>query len=83
MNKCSFMQKRIELLGHIMDEEGTHVNAAKVEKICYAHRPSNRSELKSFIGTRSYYRRLIKSFAKVSKVFPRENVRCSPVYVDE
>ena len=33
IKKCSFMQPRVELLGHIVDKNGVHIDDQKVEKV--------------------------------------------------
>ena len=66
LKKCFFMQPRVELLGHLVDKNGVHVHDAKIERIRDALSPTNRKELRSFLGWVSYYRRFIKGFAKIA-----------------
>ena len=66
LKKCSFMQPRVELLGHIVDSNGVHVEDSKVDRVRKARAPRNRTELRSFLGLASYYRRFIKGFAKIA-----------------
>ena len=49
-NKCEFMKKSVEYLGHRIDKEGLHPSDAKVEAITNAPDPRNIDELRSFIG---------------------------------
>ncbi len=67
IKKCSFMQANDELLGHIVDENGVHVDDHKVDKIKKAPAPTSRNKLRPFLGLASYYQRFIPRFASISK----------------
>ncbi|UYV61247.1 hypothetical protein LAZ67_1004099 [Cordylochernes scorpioides] len=54
---------RIKILGHLVDANGIHPDPDKVEAVSKFPRPRNISELKSFLGLCSYYRRFIENFA--------------------
>ena len=66
--KCSFMQDRIEYLGHHIDTTGIHTSTSKVEAISRAPAPKNASELRSFLGMVNYYGKFILNLA--SKLYP-------------
>ena len=53
--KCKFLQKKIEVLGFVIDKNGLHKAASKVEAIVNAPRPTNTKELASFLGLVSFY----------------------------
>ncbi|UYV61011.1 K02A2.6-like [Cordylochernes scorpioides] len=61
--KCLFGSRRIKILGHLVDANGIHPDPDKVEAVSKFPRPRNISELKSFLGICSYYRRFIENFA--------------------
>jgi len=63
--KCKFMESRVEYLGHMVDSEGLHPTKEKVEAILNAPRPTNESELRSFIGLLNYYGRFIKNLSSL------------------
>ena len=44
LKKCSFMQPRVELLGHCIDKEGIHTDERKVQNIRDAHPLRSRKE---------------------------------------
>ena len=48
--KCFFLQDNVEYLGHHIDTEGLHTMQQKVKAIIEARRPTDVSELKSFLG---------------------------------
>jgi hypothetical protein len=48
--KCSFFNKEIEYLGHIISADGIKKDPRKVAIIKNMHEPSNRKEVRSFLG---------------------------------
>ncbi len=74
IKKCSFMQPSVELLGHIVDKNGFHVDEQMVEKVRDAIPPTTRKELRSFIWLSSYYRRFIPEFARIARPLNEENI---------
>ena len=65
-NKCHFLQKEIEFLGHKVSERGIAPDDSKIEKIRDFPTPRNAKEVKSFLGLSGYYRRFIKGYATIS-----------------
>lgn len=67
LDKCEFMRKEIEYLGHVVTDQGILPNPAKIEAIKSWPIPKNPNEISSFLGLLGYYRRFIKDFAKITK----------------
>lgn len=65
-SKCHLCKHEISYLGHVVNADGIHPDPAKIEAIKKMKIPSNKSEIYTFIGLCSYYRKFIKSFAFVA-----------------
>lgn len=66
-DKSEFLRKEVEFLGHVVTTEGVKPNPTKVEAVKNWPLPKTPKELKSFLGTISYYRRFIPGFAQIAK----------------
>jgi uncharacterized protein YqgQ len=65
-DKCDFAQKEIDFLGHIVNREGIKPDPKKLELIQNWKPPTNKSEIRSFVGLMSYYRQFIENFAVIA-----------------
>lgn len=52
---------------HIVSSKGIKTDEAKTKAVDDWKRPTNKSELRSFLELVSYYRKFIKDFAKIAK----------------
>ncbi|KAI2668517.1 Retrovirus-related Pol polyprotein from transposon 17.6 [Labeo rohita] len=66
LSKCAFFKKEVHYLGHVISSEGVSTDPGKVEAVAQWPRPTNVSELRSFLGFASYYRRFVEGFAKLA-----------------
>lgn len=66
-DKSEFLRKEVEFLGHVVTTDGVKPNPRKVEAVKSWPLPKTPKELKSFLGTVSYYRRFIPRFAHIAK----------------
>ena len=53
-------------LGHVISEVRISVDASKVEAMVDWARPTNVSEIRSFLGLASYYRRFVEGFSRIA-----------------
>ncbi|KAD2392830.1 hypothetical protein E3N88_39807 [Mikania micrantha] len=49
-SKCEFWLKEVQFLGHIVNEEGIHVDPAKIETVKNWKTPTTPTEIRSFLG---------------------------------
>ncbi|KAL9281200.1 putative nucleotidyltransferase, Ribonuclease H [Arabidopsis thaliana] len=67
LSKCSFWQREMSFLGHIISAEGVSVDPEKIEVIRDWPRPTNATEIRSFLGLAGYYKRFVKGFASMAQ----------------
>lgn len=73
-DKWHFFKTSVKYLGHVVDAQGVHTDPDKVSALKDWPRPSNRKELKCFLGFAGYYRRFVKGY-KIAK--PLNNLTSS------
>lgn len=67
MNKCEFCTKRVKYLGHIIDEEGVHIDDSRIAAIKEMNTPENVTEVRSLMGSINYLSRFIPHLAAKAK----------------
>jgi len=66
-DKCNFLSRETEYLGHILTPEGVKPNPKKIETIKNLNLPGTQKQIKSFLGITGYYRKFVKDYAKVAQ----------------
>jgi hypothetical protein len=66
LRKCEFFIEQMEFLGHTINKDGIRPNKDKIRAIVDMPVPKTKSNVKSFLGLKSYYRRFIRNFASRS-----------------
>lgn len=66
LEKCQFFRNNLRYLGYVVDAQGLRTDPEKVESILNFPTPSNKKEVKRFLGTASWYRRFIPHFSTVA-----------------
>lgn len=65
--KCQFFTKQIEYCGYILDKYGVHKCKNKMDAIQNAKVPSNKTEVRAFVGLVNYYNRFLKNLSSTLK----------------
>ncbi|KAG2211528.1 hypothetical protein INT45_007797 [Circinella minor] len=68
--KCVFIKPELAFLGYKVSSEGIKTNEDTIKKIANFPIPTTVTQVRSFVSLCGYYRRFIKSFAKI----------CRPLY---
>lgn len=71
LSNCSFWQRRIGFLGHVISEAGVEVDLEKSESITKWPTPGNATKICSFLELVGYYRKFVEGFAAEAKPVTR------------
>ena len=64
--KCVFSSTAVEFLGHILEEGRVRADPKKIRAVEEWPRPTDRTQLRRFLGFANFYRRFIKGFSRVA-----------------
>ncbi|XP_045778737.1 uncharacterized protein K02A2.6-like isoform X1 [Maniola jurtina] len=62
-NKCVFLVDEIKYLGYVLNKEGIKTDPDKIEAITKIPRPSNVTELRSFLGLVNFYAKFVRNMS--------------------
>ena len=68
LEKCCFLKKHIQYLGHLISAEEIQPLPEKLESIANMPAPKNTKEVKQFLGLVGYYRKFVPRFVDISRV---------------
>nr|GFB22035.1 putative reverse transcriptase domain-containing protein [Tanacetum cinerariifolium] len=58
-------------LGHVIDNQGIHVDPAEIESVKDWASPKSPTEIRQFLGLTGYYRRFVKGLSKIAKTMTK------------
>ena len=64
--KTKLFHRSIKLLGHVISSEGIRVDDNKISAITSIAPPTNKTEIRAFLGITAFYRRFVPNYAKMA-----------------
>ncbi|KAJ8406835.1 hypothetical protein AAFF_G00297510 [Aldrovandia affinis] len=81
--KCQLFRRETTFLGHVVSAGGVATDPAKIAAVRDWPPPTNVSNLQSFLGLASYYRRYVRNFATIARPLHRLTDRGQPYVWDD
>ncbi|GBG82920.1 hypothetical protein CBR_g36447 [Chara braunii] len=78
LSKCRFAQRKVDVLGHHVFDQGLHMDDANITVIAEWPVPTSAKKLRSFLGLTSYYSNFIHGYARYSYVLTSTLLRKNP-----
>ncbi|GJY35025.1 putative nucleotidyltransferase, ribonuclease H [Tanacetum coccineum] len=66
-SKCEFWLQEVHFLGHVVNQNGIHVDPGKIAAVKNWEAPTSPTGVRSFLGLAGYYRRFIANFSRIAK----------------
>jgi len=64
--KCHFFQYEVKFLGHIISKNGIKPDPENVQAVSDWAEPQSQTQVRSFLGLTTYFKRFIKGYAKIA-----------------
>lgn len=71
LEKCQFAKRSVEYLGHLVSSEGLQPSPRNIRKALDMSTPTNVNQVRSYLGTVSYFRRFVMDYATLAEPFTR------------
>lgn len=71
IDKCEFLRRETNFLGHVVNQNGVKPNPKKVECIVNYPIPRTQKQIKQFLGLSGYYRKFIQNYSMIARPMTR------------
>ena len=71
LSKCEFWKDKVAFLGYVISKKGIFVDPKKIEVVVSWERPTNVTEVRSFLGLAGYYRRFVEGFSMITSLLTK------------
>ena len=71
LSKCIFLKRSVNYFGHVISNYCVSPDEKKIEVVKSFSKPISAKKIKQFLGLAGYYRRFIKSFAKLARLLAK------------
>nr|GFC86765.1 putative reverse transcriptase domain-containing protein [Tanacetum cinerariifolium] len=72
-SKYEFWIPKVQFLGHVINNQGIHVDPAEIESVKDWASPKSPTEIRQILGLTGYYRRFIEGLSKIAKTMTKLN----------
>lgn len=66
-NKCCFLQRRVEFLGHIVENGTIRASERKTKAVMCFLEPRNVTQIQAFLGLTGYFRKFIRGYSTIAR----------------
>ncbi|GBL95273.1 Retrovirus-related Pol polyprotein from transposon 297, partial [Araneus ventricosus] len=66
-NKSHFLKKRIEFLGHVIEDDKIFASTLKTKAVLNFPEPANLKQIHSFLGLTAYFRKFISKYSTIAR----------------
>lgn len=65
--KCSFLQNKVEFLGHVIENGRIYPSMRKIEAVRKFPEPTNVKQIQSFLGLSGYFRKFVPKYSIIAR----------------